>query len=87
MTPGHLYSLPATDDIRVVSDNQMLGDGFTDTHKLSDRILSCSYVHKLSLGPLSDRFQRLSIGVPFELTENDQFVVGVVLRVNEQFGQ
>ena len=65
----------------------MLEDCFTDTHKLSDPIFNCSYVHKLSLGRISDEIRELSIVVPFELTENDQFAVGVVFRVSEQFGQ
>ena len=38
-------------DSLVDSDNQMPGDGITDTHKLRDGILSSSYVHMLSLGP------------------------------------
>ena len=35
---------------------------------------------------ISDEIQSRSVVVPFELTENDQFVVGVVFRVTEQFG-
>ena len=39
-----------------------------------------------SRSAISDQIQSRSIVVPFELTENDQFVVGVVSQVTEQFG-
>ena len=39
-----------------------------------------------SRSAISDQIQSRSIVVPFELTENDQFVVGVVSRVTEQLG-